>query len=312
MPRFIQESPGQDTTGYSENYNDINDLLTIPDARVQRIEANVTSRAYVQLDKADVTLDMDYDTFAVKLEAGHDYRLQITPSNPDVLAYNKIAQVYDPGVKQWYNQAEHILNTTDGYVNGSVYSDSFTADHSHDYVLTLAMNSTSITGVADVLYDGPLAYDITLLDLTEGTPTAPGNGGAGQQLPRDQVEKMALLYQAALDRKPDAAGLDYFVENLREGQSVQDIANSFYRSDEFRGQFDGFDNEGYIDRLYQNVLERPADQAGFDYWLEQMEANGMSHAEVLVSFAESGENRTNAEDWVAGLSFDQTSGDWVL
>lgn len=312
MATWIQESPDRDTTGYSTNYNNINDLLSIPDAEFQRIDTNVASRAYVQLDKADVTLDMDHDTFVVMLEAGHDYRLQITPSNPDVLAYNKMAGVYDPGVKQWYNQVDHILNAGDGYVNGSIYSDTFTAAHSHDYVLTLAMNSTSIEGAPNALYDGPLPYDITLLDLTEGTPTAPGNGATSQQLPRDQVEKMALLYQAALDREPDTAGLDYFVGNLREGQSVQDIASSFYRADEFRDQFERFDNEGYIDRLYQNVLERPADQAGFDYWREAIEVNGMSHAEVLVSFAESGENRANAEDWLAGLAFDQTSGDWVL
>lgn len=126
------------------------------------------------------------------------------------------------------------------------------------------------------------------------------------------VEDMALLYQAALDRQPDEPGLNYFVGNLHEGQSLQDIARSFYQADEFRSQFAEFDDASYINRLYLNVLDREADQPGLDYWLNDIQNNGRSHADVLVSFAQSAENSDSAESWLAGLQFDTGTDAWVL
>lgn len=127
-----------------------------------------------------------------------------------------------------------------------------------------------------------------------------------------QVQDMALLYQAALDRQPDAPGLNYFVSDLQAGQSLQDIANSFYLASEFRAQFQHFDDHSYVNQLYRNVLDRDADSVGLAYWLHDIEVNGRSHADVLVSFAQSEENRHNAADWLAGLSFDEASDSWLL
>lgn len=129
---------------------------------------------------------------------------------------------------------------------------------------------------------------------------------------RAQVEDMALLYQAALDRRPDQGGLNYFVDNLEAGQSLQDIANSFYLAAEFRGQFERFDNASYVDQLYVNVLGRAADQAGLAYWLVDIEQNGRSHADVLVSFAQSAENRAAAAEWLAGLQYVESSDLWMV
>jgi hypothetical protein len=126
------------------------------------------------------------------------------------------------------------------------------------------------------------------------------------------VEKIALLYEAALDRQPDNPGLNYFVGDLDAGQDLQDIANSFYNADEFRDQFTGFDDRSYINQLYLNVLDRPADQPGFDYWLDQLENVGLSHANILVSFAESAENFNNAADWLTGLEYDPSSDQWLI
>ncbi|MGM0692803.1 MAG: DUF4214 domain-containing protein [Pseudomonadota bacterium] len=142
-------------------------------------------------------------------------------------------------------------------------------------------------------------------NLPDAAPRAP-------VLERETVEDMALLYQAALDRQPDNAGLTYFVGNLRDGQSLQQIANSFYAADEFRNQFERFDDASYINQLYLNVLERPADAQGTAYWLEDVQQNGRSHADVLVSFAQSAENRDNAAAWLSGLDFDSQSDAWLI
>lgn len=129
---------------------------------------------------------------------------------------------------------------------------------------------------------------------------------------KSMVEKIALLYEAALDRQPDVPGLNYFVSNYNAGQNLQDIANSFYLAAEFRDQFSGFDNTAYVNQLYLNVLDRPADQDGFDYWLEQLEGVGLSHADILVSFAESAENFGNAADWLLDLEYVTATDQWLI
>ena len=49
-------------------------------------------------------------------------------------------------------------------------------------------------------------------------------------------------------------------------------------------------NLEYVDAMYRNVLNRPPDQAGYDYWTGRMD-DGLSREEILVFFAESPENR---------------------
>ncbi len=54
------------------------------------------------------------------------------------------------------------------------------------------------------------------------------------------------------------------------------------------------DNSGFVDVLYQNVLDRAGDAAGVTYWTDAI-AQGMSRADVLVAFSVSDENRANME-----------------
>ena len=125
------------------------------------------------------------------------------------------------------------------------------------------------------------------------------------------VEQVALLYEAALDRQPDIGGLNYFVGNLEDGQTLQQIANSFYISKEFRDQFTDFNDPSYINQLYLNVLDRGADEEGFAYWEGQL-ARGLTQADILFSFAESAENYTNATDWLVELEYDPVTDLWLI
>lgn len=115
---------------------------------------------------------------------------------------------------------------------------------------------------AKQLWDDSDAYDALVDSQYSGIEA--NLPGLAPRLPKKLIEDLALLYQAALDRRPDNDGLNYFVDNLREGQSLQEVANSFYRADEFRAQFEDYDDPSYIDQLYLNVLERPADAEGLD------------------------------------------------
>lgn len=97
------------------------------------------------------------------------------------------------------------------------------------------------------------------------------------------------LYQAAFDRKPDTAGLNYWLKQLDSGTSLAQIAGGFVQSNEFKTLNPGNDPGTLINNYYQHVLHRSADTTGFNYWSSAM-ANGMSASDVLIAFSESNEN----------------------
>ena len=97
------------------------------------------------------------------------------------------------------------------------------------------------------------------------------------------------LYSAAFLRAPDDVGLEYW---LNVDASVIDIAYVFTISEEFSNRYGQLDNNGFIDRMYRNVLERQPDQEGYDYWTNLMD-NGLTRAELLLYFSDSAEFRSN-------------------
>ena len=65
-------------------------------------------------------------------------------------------------------------------------------------------------------------------------------------------------------------------------------------------------NADLVTRLYQNILHRPAEKAGFDYWLEALDDKLVSLPDVLALFSESPEN----QQAVAGLIADGIVYQW--
>lgn len=100
------------------------------------------------------------------------------------------------------------------------------------------------------------------------------------------------LYQAAFDREPDTAGLNYWTKDLDAGNSLQQVSNGFTASAEFKNLNPGNDQNSIINNFYLHVLHRDAEAAGLQYWNDQMN-QGLSASDMLVSFSESQENITN-------------------
>lgn len=98
------------------------------------------------------------------------------------------------------------------------------------------------------------------------------------------------LYQAAFNRRPDAAGLALWSGKLSQGVAVDQVAQGFVGSREFADAYGALDSAGFVDRLYANVLHRAPDAAGRQGWLNAL-ASGSSRAQVLAGFADSNENR---------------------
>ncbi|MDF3414742.1 DUF4214 domain-containing protein [Sulfitobacter sp. M57] len=102
------------------------------------------------------------------------------------------------------------------------------------------------------------------------------------------------LYQASFDRTPDLEGLEFWVQQLDSGAlSLEEVAEQFLTSAEFTGTYgqnDALGDSEFIGLLYENVLERSPDAAGYDFWLGQAEQD-VGRDQILVSFSESGENK---------------------
>ena len=112
-------------------------------------------------------------------------------------------------------------------------------------------------------------------------------GGAGA---------VTRMMYAALDRVPDQAGLAYWTHQVSAGVSLSAVAGGIVGDTEFAGKYGQLDDAAFVRQLYQNVLDRPADQAGLDFWTAQLGAHA-SRGDVLLGFAQSHEYKaaTDAE-----------------
>lgn len=117
------------------------------------------------------------------------------------------------------------------------------------------------------------------------------------------------LYKAAFDRESDDSGLGYWIAQLENGSTINDVANAFVGSDEFQHLY-GVDvsDECFVNLLYNNVLDRDADEAGYAFWLNALDTT-LSRADVLVNFSESIENQNNVAELIAtGITYQE----WVV
>lgn len=159
--------------------------------------------------------------------------------------------------------------------------------NSGDFTLSIE-NDGTIKMVSDFF---PLAPDtlrgIERVQFSDGVLAFDDYGKAGQAY---------RLYQAAFDRKPDAEGLGFWIDNYdKDNVDLVEMAGYFMQSAEFAekyGPSEGLSDQAYLTLLYNNVLDRDPDQAGFDFWRDQ-QGNGLSRADMLQYFSESTENNLN-------------------
>lgn len=118
-----------------------------------------------------------------------------------------------------------------------------------------------------------------------------GNGGQAYR-----------LYRAAFDRHPDSVGLGYWIGQLDKGTALRDMARSFVASAEFKSLYGAAPgDDAFLTLLYNNVLHRPPETAGYAYWTDALH-NGIAREDVLVAFSESAENQAAVLD-VIGKGF---------
>jgi len=105
----------------------------------------------------------------------------------------------------------------------------------------------------------------------------------------DNAEAMRL-YEALFDRSADVDGAKYWLDQLdQDAVSPTDVANAFLNSTEFQDANGSLDNDAFVDLLYQNTLDRPADEAGKAFWLTALEDGTATQADVAIAIVGSPE-----------------------
>lgn len=104
---------------------------------------------------------------------------------------------------------------------------------------------------------------------------------------------IARVYEAALNRAPDEAGMGFWLSKLDAGASLNNVASQIMASGEFQNLSlelygNNPSNEQFITSIYIGILDRTPDAAGEAFWLQQLN-NDMSRVDVLISISESAE-----------------------
>jgi hypothetical protein len=137
---------------------------------------------------------------------------------------------------------------------------------------------------------GDRLTDVERIYFTDKAVAFDSNGAGGQAY---------RLYQAAFNRTPDKAGVGYWISQLDKGTSLASVANAFVGSAEFKSLYGAApSNLEFVNLLYSNVLDRPGEKAGVDFWVNAL-SNGVSRMDLLMQFSESGENQAGVATLIA-------------
>ena len=206
----------------------------------------------------------------------------------------------------------------DDYIGGSEGNDVLSGFEGNDRVETGGGNDIILETQGNDLTDGGDGLDMIVLtgrtqDYTfsrQGPGVIIGDPALGERDEVYAVERFRFAdgtlaldtgtgenagvvfrtYQAAYDRTPDQAGLGFWINAADQGTSFEQIAAGFLQSSEFAAAYGTNPSaETFVAKLYENVLGRPGEQGGIDFWKSAL-ADGMDEATVLYRFAESSEN----------------------
>lgn len=190
-------------------------------------------------------------------------------------------------------------------------ADNITGTSGND-TLTAAARGNAIDGGAGtdtVVYAGASSnYTVTKEVWGYGVTDKVGDGGHDAVINVERLQfsdtmvaldvdgtggEIYRLYQAAFDRPAEAAGLGYWIWRMDNGSSLQQVALEFMTNQkEFTALYGTNPTDAeFVTHLYENVLHREPEGAGYDYWMTTLANNPNARADVLIDFSESPENQ---------------------
>jgi subtilisin-like proprotein convertase family protein len=244
---------------------------------------------------------------------GGDNRIDLSGATPSVLNGANLQIAQGTTILNAYGGDGHdalVANAKGSVLHGMAGNDTLTGGAGNDTLDGGAGNDTIAGGggVNTAVYHGAEA-NYTIAKTATGYTITDKTGADGTDqltdVQRLQFADTALafdvgghggeafrIYQAAFDRTPDKAGLGYWIAAMDHGMSLNDVAQGFVQSAEFKKLYgNNPTNADIVDKFYANVLHRAPDQAGADYWTKLLDKHVLTNADVLASFSESAENQ---------------------
>lgn len=144
---------------------------------------------------------------------------------------------------------------------------------------------------------------IELLEFGDGVSFAAAGAvslttlqGAARLVPQD-VQNLVELYVAYFDRAPDALGVLFWANAHANGVTLRDIAGLFFDQPETQAELPAsLDTGAFVDRAYNNALERDADAAGRAFWVNALDSGGVSRTEFMLELIAGARANTAAAD----------------
>lgn len=254
-----------------------------------------------------------------------DYLNLISTSKPNigVLQYGSSSSDSLPGSTKndfiFGNAGNDTINagTGDDCINGGAGNDSINGGDGFDYVVAAANIGNYVVTKTSSGY--------TLLDKTgaEGTDTLVNveairfsdktvnltvQAKAASSPPAD-VTRLIELYTAFFNRVPDADGMGFWIDQMKSGMTVNQVASAFYNAGVSYSNLTGFSstmtNADFINVIYKNVLGRKdgADAGGLLFWGNELASGRASRGSLVTSILDSAHTfKGNATwGWVADL-----------
>jgi hypothetical protein len=236
-----------------------------------------------------------------------DHAAQVTRLYDNVLGRN----ADQTGLNYYINAMDDGTSMTDiaaQMLNSDEFSASFGAGQTNtQFVQTLYNNLRGENGSdADVSYwTGRLdSGDLDLGDvamLFANSDEALANGAstlASGIWDRDESAiSIANLYDATFDRAPDQAGLTYWINEIHsQSVSMQEIAQRFYDGGEAQNALASLNDADFVNAIYQNALDRPADESGLASYTSELASGNFSRSDVILSISDSPEHQAITAD----------------
>ncbi|MEZ5225481.1 MAG: DUF4214 domain-containing protein [Acidimicrobiales bacterium] len=146
------------------------------------------------------------------------------------------------------------------------------------------------------------AADDSAVGLTGETPVGAAVSDYASACP-EMMDSIYRLYTAYFLREPDQVGWDYWFDTYGSGPNtnLEVVSEAFAASDEFRNTYGSLSNAEFVTLIYNNVMGRAPDTAGFNHWKGALD-NGYLRGSVMIAFSESAEyvGRTGTTRPMAG------------
>jgi cyclophilin family peptidyl-prolyl cis-trans isomerase len=133
-------------------------------------------------------------------------------------------------------------------------------------------------------------------------------GDKSKTISAADLQNLTELYIAFFNRVPDADGMAYWIDKIKAGMNISELANNFYNAailySDLTGYSDTMSNTDFVRKIYLNVLGRnEVDADGLAYWTDALNKGAETRGTLIRSIVNAAHGfKANVQyGWVADL-----------